>query len=118
MRYQNLCDKKLHNASSTAPDVCSISIDCVPTETICQDQMTYSIDILYPKPVVLWEGGGKPCLKVTGTGSSGMETRIYYASNKHVGESQEAMKTAKDFPSSFKNYLIGLVIPILQNYFK
>lgn len=63
-------------------------------------------------------GGWREALLQTGTGSSGMRSRIYYASNKHVGESQESMKTAKDFPSSFKNHLIRLAISILQNYFR
>lgn len=65
MRYQNLCHlKKWQNASSTELGVYSISIDCALTETISQDQTTYSINILYAKPVVLWEGGGKPCFKL------------------------------------------------------
>lgn len=54
-------------------------------------------------------GGRREALLQTGIGSSGMRSRIYYASNKHVGESQESMKTAKDFPSSFKkpSYQVG-----------
>lgn len=56
--------KKWQNASSTELGVYSISIDCVLTETISQDQTTYSINNLYAKPVVLREGGGKPCFKL------------------------------------------------------
>lgn len=55
MRYQNLCHAKLQTASSTALGFCSISIEHVPTEAISQNGTTYSINILYAKPVV---GGG------------------------------------------------------------
>ena len=69
-------------------------------------------------PNRLYCGRWRGALLHTGTGSSGTQSRIYYASNKHGGESQESMKTAKDFPSSFKNHLIRLAISILHNYFR
>lgn len=36
----------------------------------------------------------------------------------NMWEKVKSMKTAKDFPSSLKTHLIGLVISILQNYFR
>ena len=57
MKYQNLCHKKLQNASSTAPGVCPISTECVPTEALSQDGTSYSIHILYAKPVAGFGGG-------------------------------------------------------------
>lgn len=59
MKYQNLCHKKLQNASSTALGFCPISTERVPTEAISQNGTTYSINILYAKPVV--GGAGEPC---------------------------------------------------------
>lgn len=60
MMYQQLCHKKLQNACSCALGVCPISTECVPTEAISQDGTTYSINVLYAKPVVLgrWR---EPC---------------------------------------------------------
>lgn len=57
MRHQNLCHKKLQNASSTALGICPISIDCVPTEAISLDGTTYSNNILYAKQAVLGSRG-------------------------------------------------------------
>lgn len=58
MRYQNLCHKKkLQNASSPALGFGPISIERVPTEAISQNGTTYSINILYARPV----GVGEPC---------------------------------------------------------
>lgn len=112
-----MCHKKLQDASSTALIVCAINIKCVPTEAISQDGTTYPINILYAKLVVCQGGeGGVALLLSNWNWLIWHGNRIYYASNKYVGECcQESMKTAKDFPSPFKNHLIRSVLSALQS---
>lgn len=57
-KVQNLCHKKLQNASSTALGICPISTDYVPTKAISRDGIAYSNNILYAKQTVQWGGRG------------------------------------------------------------